>query len=131
MAKRFVLAVGLGVLLITLVSFPTWADPQPSDLINFHGKLTDPTGIPLDDTYDMTFFLFTEESGGTWIWHELHSGVQVVDGIYYVQLGALEELTPELFDNPLFLEIEICSADGCETLAPRLPFTSTPFAMKA
>jgi hypothetical protein len=121
MAKKSLLAMGL-LFVVTLACFSAWAVPNR---MNYQGRLTDSDGNPLTGTYNMTFYFFTAQSGGSAIWSENHPSVQVTDGIYSVQLGSL---TPNLFENnELYLEVEV----GGETLVPRQQITSTAFSMKA
>jgi len=122
MAKRSLLAMAV-VFLLILMTISGWAS-VPTNM-NYQGKLTDPDGNPLNGTYDMTFYLFSASSGGSALWSENHTSVQVTDGIYSVQLGSL---TVDLFENnELYLEVEI---EG-ETLAPRQQLTSTAFSMRS
>src|SRR3989344_2769835 len=56
--------------------------------INYQGKLTNSSGIPVTDgTYQMVFNLYTVASGGTAIWTETRSGANkrtVTDGLFCV-----------------------------------------------
>ena len=124
MLKRSLFAVVLVALLTVMVSFPAWAVPG---LINYQGKLTDSGGNALNGTFSMTFRLYNASSGGSSLWSEIQS-VQVIDGIYSIELGSVSPLPADLFDSDaLYLEVVI----GSEILSPRQRLTSTAFSMKA
>ncbi len=53
--------------------------------LSVQGVLRSPNGTAVDDgNYDLTFKIYTQESGGTEIWTETQSGVQVelIDATY-------------------------------------------------
>ena len=75
----------------------------------------------------MTFRLYNASSGGSSLWNETQS-VQVIDGIYSIELGSVSPFPADLFDSDtLYLEVII----GSETLSPRQRLTSTAYSMKA
>ena len=124
MFKRSLSAVVLVALLTVMLSFPAWAVPG---LINYQGKLTDSGGNALNGTFSMTFLIYSANIGGTALWNETQS-VQVIDGIYSIELGSVSSFPADLFDSDaLYLEVVI----GSETLTPRQRLTSTAFSMKA
>ena len=56
---------------VFLVSTQDICDAAVPQVINYQGYLTDTDGNPVpDDTYTMTFFLYTTESGGSAEWSE-------------------------------------------------------------
>jgi hypothetical protein len=59
--------------------------------------------------------------------------VVVTDGVFNVQLGAVNLLFPSVFNiDTIYLEIQIFNADSVwETLRPRQQFTSTAFAVRS
>jgi len=124
MIKRSLFTLGLVALLTVMAAFPAWAVPG---LINYQGKLTDSGGNPLNGVFSITFHLYNVSSGGSSLWNETQS-VQVIDGIYGIELGSVSPFPADLFDSDaLYLEVII----GSETLSPRQRFTSTAFSMKA
>lgn len=124
MIKRNLFKVALVALLIGMVAFPAWAVPQ---LINYQGKLTDSGGNSLNGEFSMTFLIYNDATGRTTLWNETQS-VEVIDGIYSVELGSVSAFPADLFDSgSLYLEVII----GTETLSPRQRLTSTAFSMKA
>lgn len=119
-----------GILITTLlcmVSFLSLA--QIPNQISFQGVLTDPvTGANVPDgTYEFTFSLYDDLSAGTAQWLETHAAVPVKNGIYSVLLGSEGTPLNIPFNKPYFLEVIV----GTEVLAPRIPFSSSPYSLGA
>jgi hypothetical protein len=131
MKRRAFWTVGVVVLVITILCFSAWAVPG---LISYQCKLTDNSGVSLDGPYDIKFYLYQVETGGTSLWDEMQS-LTVTDGLCNVQLGETNPLSASLFDqnDNLYLEVEIYNTAtmAWETLSPRLRVTSTAFSMKS
>ncbi len=98
-------------------------------LINFQGRLTDDTGLPIDGTREIRFRLLDADTlSATVLWSETQSSVQVNQGIYHVLLGSVNPLPPSaLSQADIFLEVRV---EG-EILRPRSLITSVPFAHRA
>lgn len=94
--------------------------------ISYQGYLTDAAGAPLEGPVAMTFRLFGQVAEGTELWTEFHGTVSVDEGRFVAVLGSVTAL-PADFSQPLYLEIQV----GGETLAPRLPLRSVPYALQA
>src|SRR5262245_15124517 len=61
---------------------------QPEPKLSIQGILKKATGEAVDDnTYNMTFSLYTVPTGGAAIWSENQTGVEVTSGIYSTVLG--------------------------------------------
>ena len=86
-------------------------------------KKTDGSAVS-DGTYNMTFRLYQEATGGTSIWTEQQSDVEVSSGIYSTILGNITPLSPE-FSQIYFLGVSI----GAAELTPRIRLTSAPYAL--
>jgi hypothetical protein len=101
-------------------------------LINYQGYLTDSGGTPLSGSQLIYFRLYNTLTGGTDFWDEQQT-VDVTDGVFNVQLGAVSPLVANDFNLPeVYLEIQIFAAGtGWETLTPRQKLTSAAFAIKA
>lgn len=91
------------------------------------GRLFDAeTGEPVSERVPFHFALFDREKGGEAVWEE-ELRITLDDGFYSHMLGSVKDL-PALFDGrELFLEVTI---DG-ETLDPRYPIASVPYALTA
>lgn len=99
--------------------------------INYQGRLADPNGTPVDNTdpgLGMTFSLYTQETGGSPVWFESHTGVAVNDGLFSVRLGSVEPLTTDLLTGDLWLGIKVGNDDE---MTPREKLEAVPYAMQA
>jgi hypothetical protein len=95
-------------------------------MMNYQGYLTDAVDTPLNETVDMEFNLYQEESGGTPLWTETQNGIVVSEGIFNVILGGSVPLDLP-FDVPYYLGIRI----NGEEMTPRKPLLSMPYALNA
>jgi type VI protein secretion system component Hcp len=103
--------------------------------INYQGRLLDSAGKPVPNgTHDFVFRFYDAETGGNLLWSEEHLDVPVNDGLFQVNLGTINEITPDVVTPPsspiesffdIFLEV---TTDG-EVMEPRTPLSSTPYAM--
>lgn len=94
--------------------------------LSIQGSLKANNGRAVDDgTYALTFKLYTAQTGGTAIWTEAHPSVNIIGGIYSVELGTITPLTPA-FDVPYWLGITIGSSIE---LQPRTALTPAPYAL--
>ena len=116
---RFIL-VSL-IILVVLAGVSLAGIPK---LINYQGMLTDNSGTPLSGSYNLTFKIWTDTTGGSSLWDETHS-VQVQNGLYNVTLGIMTVLNLP-FDQQYWLEVQV----GDETM-PRLKLTSVAYAYRA
>ena len=132
-ARKFLTIIVGALLLLTMVPLAGHADvPQ---LINYQGKLIE-DGVPVDGFRTMTFSLWETDAGGdpaSAIWWETQVSVEVVEGIYDVQMGSVTALPSYLSDyDALYLQVDIVHpTEGSQRLSPLLELTSTVFAIKA
>jgi len=61
--------------------------------INFQGLLLDSAGDPVNGLVDLVFTMFDADTGGSSLWAETHSDVDVVDGVYNAALGSTTPIT--------------------------------------
>jgi len=111
---------------ITFIAvFAAAAIPQE---INYQGKLTDPDGVAIDGTRQVAFAIYNVSAGGSALWSETHPAVNIDHGLFDVILGSITSFPASLdFSEPYWLEITVAG----ETLTPRQPFTSAPYAFRA
>jgi hypothetical protein len=99
----------------------------PVKQVALQGRLSDPTGKPLDGSFSVKFEIFaspTEGASGTGLWSEAQK-VTVTKGLFGVNLGsATQGGIPLAFDKPYWVEVSI----GAEKLSPRYPLTSAPYS---
>ena len=99
--------------------------------ITYQGILTHTGGTPVNGTVQMQFSLYSSATATVPLWSESHQNVQVTQGRYSVVLGNGSP-TPVLidlpFDVPYYLGVKVGSD---AEMTPRLPLTSTGYAMRA
>jgi hypothetical protein len=95
-------------------------------LINYQGMLTDDVGNPLTGSYDLTFEIYDDTTGGNLEWSETQSGIQVQNGLFNVVLGQVTALDLA-FDESYWLEVQVGTSDTM----PRLRLTSVGYAYRA
>ncbi len=119
----------------------------PPNTMNFQGRLTDPSGqIMADGQYNMQFRIYAAGSGGTALWTETREAgnrVQVTNGLFSVQLGAVNPLSASLFNtSDLYFEITMatpgtatCSTASCASwespMTPRNKLATSAYAFNA
>ncbi|MBI4515297.1 MAG: hypothetical protein HY699_05705 [Deltaproteobacteria bacterium] len=125
---------------IIAVAFALLARTVAADapnLLNYQGRLTDPSGTPKNGTFTMQFAVYDAESGGNQLptgspWSETQS-VTVTNGVFNVLLGSVTALPTDLFQGgpldasgPLrFLQVTVSG----EALAPRKRIASAAYAI--
>ena len=97
----------IGLLIIPFVIIPAYA-ADPFDEFSFQGVLKDNKGNFVDDTVDITLSIFDVLEGGVALWSEEHDDVEVVDGIFSLDVGSVDAFNDDLnFTNALYLEVII------------------------
>ncbi|HLD29925.1 MAG TPA: hypothetical protein VJC03_06245, partial [bacterium] len=113
--------------MVLLMLLFLWTGSLAADIprfINFQGKLTDDSGIPLTGEYDMLFSLY--DGAGSQKWTETHQDVVVFNGLYTVRLGTSSPLSIP-FDEPYFLEILV---EGELLTQEKIPLLSSPYSFR-
>jgi len=94
--------------------------------LSVQGTIQRSTGAAVDDgDYDITFRLYTAPTGGSPVWSETQSGVEIIGGVYSVALGSVNPLNAP-FDQTYYLGISV--GPGVEH-TPRTLLTSAPYAL--
>ena len=119
--------------LMLALSAPAFAQVAPvPPLMNFQARLAKSDGTPLPDgTYTVMLSLWDAVSGGDptvdQLWMEIET-VTTQNGMFAVTLGNTTALTDGLFNNPVWLEIQV----GMDApLAPRQQLVTVAHAFKA
>ena len=120
--KSFILLI-----LILLFAQTAWTQTDLS-ILNTQGFLRDPiTGGSLpNDTYQLTFRLYTQETGGTAFWTEVHDSVTIINSMFSVDLGTITSLSGVDFDGQYWLGI---SVNTDPELSPRMKLATAPYAI--
>lgn len=117
--------------------------------MNFQGRLTTTGGSPYaDGLYNMKFRIFDAATVGTELWTETRettNRVQVTNGLFSVQLGQVNALSPTLFNSSAgrYFEIELptpatatCSTAACGVfsegaMTPRNKLATSAYAFNS
>jgi hypothetical protein len=96
--------------------------------VSFVARLAD-GNLPVAGAHDFVFALYDAPSGGTQLWTETRSGVNVPsDGLLYLDLGSVTPLTSTILNgSPRYLEITL---DGVVS-DPRVVLESVPYSLSA
>lgn len=90
--------------------------------ISYQGRLTNPSGTPLDGTYTMRFIVYDAPVAGSALWDSGNLNVSVDDGLFNVKLG----VDQASFDGRArWLSIIVAG----ETLSPRQEILPAPYAL--
>ncbi len=128
-------AVAVAVIAPRLFSALRVQAAEVPNLINFQGRLTDPSGVPADDTVPMSFRIV--DGLGNPVpnaWSESHPAVIVEQGFFSIDLGSNTSFPAGLFTGPpldgsgdpeRFLEVTISG----ETLSPNKRITSSAYSL--
>jgi len=126
MRSRILLIV---VLLAAALALPEAVSAQGT-AFTYQGQLTDTNG-PANGNYDFLFLVFDSLGNGVQQGITVgRFGVSVSNGLFTTTLDFGSNTFTGL---PLWLEIQVAPANTAQfvTLAPRQPFTSTPYAIRA
>lgn len=111
----------------------------PPATLNYQGRIKlNSSNQPIPDSTGntVTFNIYNVQSGGTALWSETWNGstsyISSSSGLFSAILGSYQSLTGLAFDVPYYLEIVWTNTSGtAETLSPRQPLTSSPYAFMA
>jgi len=110
---------------ILFLLWVTATQAQTPRTMSYQGTLKNSDGSAVaDGEYDLTFRLYTSESGGAAIWLETIT-VAVTDAIFNTILGQTESLDVS-FEAPYWLGIQV---EGDPELVPRLALTASPYSL--
>lgn len=116
------------VLMVGLIAPPTSLAQSPPQIISYDGRL-EVDDVPATGSHQISFLLFEDATGGSALWTETHD-VEVVDGLFNVQLGSRSAFPPSLLrdHDELYLALAI---DGGAELSPRLYMASSAYSMRS
>ncbi len=93
--------------------------------LSIQGILKKSNGVAVEDgTYNVTFKLYSAPTGGSAIWTETQTSLEVSSGIYSTILGNTTALNIP-FNQVYYLGVTI----GSSELTPRIQLTSAPYAL--
>ena len=98
--------------------------PVPN-VLNYQGVLTDADDNPLDGTYNLTFRIYSQETGGTSSWDQTQT-VTVYGGLFNVVLPIPKE---HFVGSDRWLGVEVVGDPDGE-MKPRQRISSVPYAYR-
>jgi len=118
------------VLALLMLSFASALNAAVPGMISYQGKLLQPSGAPVPDgTYSIQFAVYDAPTGGTPLWSEVNTSIQVKGGLFATMLGSTVNLPANLFDNPnRFFAIRVGTDPE---MTPRQPVASSAFAFRS
>ncbi|MFC1478765.1 hypothetical protein ACFL57_04830 [Candidatus Margulisiibacteriota bacterium] len=121
MKKLFIGLLIIGMVVITAFGVP--------NTIQYKGRLTE-AGVLVNGTKTFDFKIYNDLNDGEIIWSTANVQINVVQGVYSVELGdANNPITPNaLVGGEAYLEIVI---DNTYTLVPRMKINSVAYALQA
>ena len=100
--------------------------------ILYQGLLTTSSGAPATDgSYTLQFDLFSVLAGGSSLWTETQSGVNVQKGTFSVRLGSVTPL-PNYFYEELYVEVTATAGPGIGgsiVFSPRTKLAASPYSL--
>lgn len=105
---------------------PASPDVVPG-VVSYQGTLIDNnTSEGYTGSVDITFRIYTAETGGAALWEEQHT-VTVTEGLFQVNLGSITPFTTDIWNNdPLYLGVQV---NGDAEMMPREIINATPLAV--
>ncbi|KHO48132.1 MAG: hypothetical protein QT00_C0001G0145 [archaeon GW2011_AR5] len=94
-------------------------------VIDFQGKLTDNNNNPQAGSFNMTFRIYNQSSGGALLWQE-NKLVTVTDGLFSTLLGSVNAINLT-FGEDYYVEMVVSG----ETFSPRYRIATAPYAFRA
>lgn len=122
------LVLALLTLLLAPVLTPDPAEAAVPPLVHYQAYLTDDGGVPLTGPLDLEFAIYDSSAAGALLWSEAFPATTVDEGVASVALGSSVPLDASIFASAnCWLETSV----GGTPLAPRRPFLSVPYALRA
>ena len=88
------------ILSILIIGFAVTVSADVSPMINYQGKLMQPSGAPVPDgTYNLQFAIYNVPTSGTALWSEVNPNVQVKGGLFAVLLGSISPIGQSDFSD--------------------------------
>lgn len=128
MSIRVKFAVALSVSIVcALAAAPARAQNVPTQL-HFQGRLTDSSNNPLTGPNGFVFGVYDAPSGGSLLWAEAQPAVTVANGVFAVQLGAVNPLASGVFvGSTTWLQVTVNGS----VMLPRERLLAAPYAHNA
>ena len=98
--------------LLTIALVLAFAAPAlAQETLSYQGNLADAARQPINASYPFVFSLYAARNGGDALWTETYESIDVVDGVFTVELGSVTPFGDDLARNEsLFLGIAVNNA---------------------
>lgn len=107
---------------------PVAAAPIPRSF-SYQGTLRDANGDLISGTVDLTLKLYSAVTGGSALYSESFTNINVRTGLFSIVVGDTTPIDPAVFDNfPLYLGL---SVNQDAEMLPRLRLHPVPYALQA
>ena len=108
----------LTMMILFIPAMDVIAQESVPTMVNYQGFLTDQNGTALNGSYQITFLLYSEPTGiESIIWEEVHSTINVENGLFNELLGSIDTLTAEDLAGERYLAIRLA---GENEMTPRM-----------
>ena len=110
--------------LLTIALVLAFAAPAlAQETLAYQGHVAVAARQPINASYPMVFSLYATRNGGEAVWTEIYESIDVVDGVFTVELGSVTPFGDDLARNEsLFLGIAVNNAPE---MTPRVKVSST------
>ncbi len=117
------------VVLVVLCLFASIGSTNIPRQMSYQGKLTTPSGDPVNGTFSIVFSIYDVSTGGTPLWSETESSVSVAEGLITVLLGGQVPIPEDVFDGSVrYLGIRVGSDPE---MTPRKEIVSVAYAYRS
>ncbi|MFC1682786.1 hypothetical protein ACFL0G_01080 [Candidatus Zixiibacteriota bacterium] len=97
--------------------------------INYQGVLTDEYGAALDTTLSLIISIHDDSTGGSQLWTETQSGIDIQQGLFNILLGKVSSIPDTVFQHSnCWLSVQV---SGDAPLEPRQRITCVGYAFRA
>ncbi len=129
--KNLIKVIFILFLLLTIGYRLSTANAAVPHLINYQGRLTNKSGVPINDRQTITFRIYDAENAGNLLWQGTYNNVSITKGVFSILLGEVNDegynFQTLAFDKPYWLEIKV----GDEVMNKRQLITSAGYAIRA
>ncbi|MFH2049035.1 MAG: hypothetical protein ABIJ12_06285 [bacterium] len=116
------------VTLLTIMILSSAVFAAVPNTITYQGRLTNSSGEPIDTTVSMVFSICDDSAAQVCIWGEVITDVEVVNGLFTVNLGSMTPLTHVFDDENRWLHVTVGSPG--EAIEPPIKLRSVPYAFR-
>jgi hypothetical protein len=126
---RNLFLIPLGAILIPFLALFIHAGTVPPMVVDFSGRLAESDGTPLSADENITVRIYRDLEGGSPIWADIFTNVQIRGGVFQIALGAgSTPLTSVIFDDEVYVTLEVGNEGE---MTPRIRTASSAFSIRS